>query len=102
MVCFVNIERVDHIIYCVFQRFNLERRTSSTTKEISAASGGTVAGGLGQEKRCGPIVIGCEVGFRSVKATRATVYKPWTIWTSSFSPRLNVHSSQTKNPNLLA
>jgi hypothetical protein len=27
MVCFVNVESVDRIIYCIFQRFNLEWKT---------------------------------------------------------------------------
>ena len=31
MVCFVNVESVDRIIYSIFQRFNLEWKTAPST-----------------------------------------------------------------------
>ncbi len=37
MVCFVNVESVDRIIYSIFQRFNLEWRTRTLNLFIQAA-----------------------------------------------------------------
>jgi transposase-like protein len=37
MVCFVNVESVDRIIYSIFQRFNLERKSDTLNLFTRAA-----------------------------------------------------------------
>jgi transposase-like protein len=37
MVCFVNLQRVDHIIYAIFQRFNLEWKNRTLNLFTQAA-----------------------------------------------------------------
>jgi transposase-like protein len=37
MVCFVNVESMDRIIYSIFQRFNLERKTRTLNLFTQAA-----------------------------------------------------------------
>jgi hypothetical protein len=39
MVCFVNVESVDRIIYSIFQRFNLEWKTRTLNLFTQAADG---------------------------------------------------------------